>query len=78
MFITNGPPLAIGSPIGLPAISKNSDFFGGGNSGLDVADTDDGGDGGSGLGTGGGDDDLDINTDRDENDWQDTKGTLKG
>ena len=54
------------------------DFFGGGNSGLDVADTDDGGDGGSGLGTGGGDDDLDINTDRDENDWQDTKGGLKG
>ena len=27
MFITNGPPLAIGSPIGLPAINKNSDFL---------------------------------------------------
>ena len=55
------------------------DFFGGGNSGLDaLEDTDDGGDEGSGLGTGGGDDDLDINTDRDENDWLDTKGTLKG
>ena len=26
MFITNGPPLAIGSPIGLPAINKNSVF----------------------------------------------------
>ena len=27
MFITKGPPLAIGSPIGLPAINKNSDFL---------------------------------------------------
>ena len=27
VFITNGPPLAIGSPIGLPAINKNSDFL---------------------------------------------------
>ena len=27
VFITNGPPLAIGSPIGFPAINKNSDFL---------------------------------------------------
>ena len=27
VFITKGPPLAIGSPIGLPAINKNSLFY---------------------------------------------------
>ena len=27
VFMTNGPPLAIGSPIGLPAMNRNSDFL---------------------------------------------------
>ena len=27
VFITNGPPRAIGSPIGLPDISKNLEFL---------------------------------------------------